>query len=272
MFRGAKWTTERIMARMAGRRIRSLELYDTAADDDLLRALAEVGSLTTLHVSSSLITDAGVGALARKCGLQSLLIRKAPLVTNKSLRDISVCLSLKELFLGGTSVTDEGIGLVRALPDLCSLDISQTQITDNGLRRIASNRIELISFDDVAVTGTGFSTWSFPEKMSFSTKRSSLNDEGFAVACQAFPVLWNLVMEFTDVTTSGLSALAGQAPTMIRINGSKIDRRGVLWLIKNTEVESIEVDPSQFSESDAARYKDYNGRYLSICVYNDHSS
>lgn len=267
LFRGAKWTTSRILDRINGRRVKLLELHDTHADDDLLRALAEVGSLNSLDISSPLITDSGVGVLVRKCGLQSLLFRDAPLVTDRGLREIVSCLSLKTLSIEGTAVTDDGIGLVGKMPELCSLDISRTKITDGGLRRIASKRIDLISFNDVAVTGEGFSTWSVAEKMSLYTKQSSLNDEGFAVACRAFPYLWNLVMESTAVTNTGLRALEGQSPTMIRINGSRIDRFGVLWLIENTEAQSIEADPSQFSRTEAEKYKDYNGRYLRIDVY-----
>lgn len=267
MFRGPKWTTDRILARINGRRIKSLELYDTQADDDLLLALAEVGSLTSLDVASAVITDSGVGALVGKCGLKSLMFREAPLVTDRSLKDISACTTLRELYLEGTAVTDDGIGLTSALPDLWSLDISRTQITDTGISRIASTHINLISFNDSALTGVGFSTWSVTDKMSFYTKQSSLNDEGFTVACKAFTFMWNVVIEYTEVTNSGLYALEGQSPTSIRVNGSKIDREGLVWLIENTEIQGIEADPTQFSEGDAERYRVYNGRYLRIRVY-----
>lgn len=266
MFRGQKWTTDRILARMNGRRIKSLELYDTQADDDLLIALAEVGSLTSLDVSSAVITDSGVRALVEKCGLKTLVFREAPLVTDSSLKDISACMTLRELYLEGTAVTDDAIGLINALPDLWSLDVSRTQITDTGISRIASTHINLISFNDSALTGIGFSTWSVTDKMSFYTKQSSLNDEGFAVACKAFTFMWNVVIEYTEVTSLGLTALEGQSPTSIRVNGSKIDREGLVWLIENTEIQGIEADSTQFSAADVERYRDYNGRCLRIVV------
>ena len=82
-----------------------------------------------------------------------------------------------------------------------------------------------------------------------------------------FSKMWNVVIENTRVTDVGLQALAGQSPTLIRMKGSKITREGVIWAIENTNVQSVEVDPGQFSEQEAEVYRDYQGRYLRISVY-----
>lgn len=266
MFRGSNWTTDRILARLNGRRIKSLDLYDTRADDELLLRLSETGSLTALDVSSQWITDAGVRAIVGKCGLQSLMFRDAPFVTDRSLADIAACTTLRELYLEGTEVTEEGIPLVASLPHLWSLNMSRTKVTDIGIRRLASDRIRLVMFNESAITGIGFSTWTVKEKMSFYTKKSLLNDEGFSAACRAFSYLWNITIEETNVTNSGLYSLEGQSPTHIRVNGSKIDREGLIWLIENTEIQGIEADTNQLSKADAERYRNYNGRYLHIIV------
>src|SRR5262245_45295367 len=96
-FRGLKWTNARILERIGERRIHSIELYDTAADDQLLEVLSNRGSLHNIDLASSEITDAGIGSLARGCELGSLMIRRAPLVTDRALNDISQCSSLAEL-------------------------------------------------------------------------------------------------------------------------------------------------------------------------------
>jgi hypothetical protein len=189
IFRGAKWTTDRILSRINGRRTRSLTLYDTRADDQLLITLAELGDLTSLEVSSAFITDDGVRALVGKCPLRSLFFRSAPLVTDRSLMHISKCISLHELYLEGTAVSDDGVGVISELPNLWSLNVSRTRITDIGIRRIASTRINLVSYDETAITGVGLSTWSVKEKMSFYTNRSMLNDEGYTVACNTNPTI-----------------------------------------------------------------------------------
>lgn len=187
LFRGAKWTTEKILDRLTTRRVRTLELYNTSAGDDLLLELAGTGSLTALDVSSAHITDVGVQVIVRQCKLKSLMFRDAVGVTDRSMVDISGCKTLRELYLEGTSVSDDGIGHIGRLPELWSLDISRTAVTDIGLERIASDRIRLISFNDSQITGRGFSSWSVPDKFSLYTRRSQLDDEGFAVACRSFP-------------------------------------------------------------------------------------
>lgn len=264
LFRGEKWTTEKILNRLASRRVRTLELYNTSAGDDLLLELARTGSLTALDVSSAHITDVGVQAIVRQCKLKSLMFRDAVGVTDRSIVDISDCKTLRELYLEGTSVSDDGIGHIGRLPELWSLDISRTAVTDIGLERIASNRIHLISFNESKITGRGFSSWSVPDKFSLYTRRSQLDDEGFAVACRSFPLLWNLAIEEVPLTNKGLFSLAGQCPASMRINGSKIDRDGVLWIIENLPVQLLETDTQQFSAVEAKTYENYQGRYLKI--------
>jgi len=262
--RGKKWTNETILQRLENPKIQSLDLDDTSADDSVLVSVAEHGCLTSLDLSSDYITDEGIRAVVGGCKLRSLIIRHAPLVTDACLDDIAACSTLRELYLEGTSVTDEGIPAIGRLPSLWSLDISRTVITDVGLKEIASKQIELISFNEVAVTGLGFSTWSTKEKMSFYTEGSHLNDAGFATACKAFPFMWNVVIENTNVTNEGLRALAGQSPAMLRINGSPIDREGVIWVIENVPIQSLEADPSQISPSEA---ENYERRHLEISVF-----
>ncbi|WP_145294045.1 leucine-rich repeat domain-containing protein [Planctopirus ephydatiae] len=270
LFRGAKWTTEKILDRLTTRRVRTLELYNTSAGDDLLLELAGTGSLTALDVSSAHITDVGVQVIVRQCKLKSLMFRDAVGVTDRSMVDISGCKTLRELYLEGTSVSDDGIGHIGRLPELWSLDISRTAVTDIGLERIASDRIRLISFNDSQITGRGFSSWSVPDKFSLYTRRSQLDDEGFAVACRSFPFLWNLAIEDVPLTNKGLFSLAGQQPPSMRINGSRIDRDGVLWIIENLPVQLLETDTRQFSQADAKLYENYQGRYLKILPW-DHS-
>lgn len=265
LIRGPRWTTPRILDRIGQRRIRSLDLYDTSADDDLLIALAKVGSLVSLDFSSNLVTDAGMIAILRNCKLRSLFIRNAPLLTDRMLEEIVECPTLCELYLEGTSITDNGVEPVGTLPDLWSLGIGRTAITDFGLARIASTRIGAISFDDCAVTGSGFSSWSVIGKMSLSACGSKLNDAGFGTVCAAFPFLWNAYVERTEVTNAGIRALKGQQLTALRIHGSKIDREGVIWIIQNLPpLQLLEVDPRQFSTDEALTHK---RRHLRIAVY-----
>ncbi len=72
-FRGLGWTTNRVLEKLKGRRISSLELFGTSADDDLLIELSRQGRLTSLDISSDQITDRGVRAIVSSCNLRSLI-------------------------------------------------------------------------------------------------------------------------------------------------------------------------------------------------------
>jgi len=241
-FRGKRQTTQRILKRLGDRAIRSLDLYDTVADDELLFELAERGKLESLDLSSDHFTDDGLQQVVRCCPLRSLMIRRAPLVTDRLLAGIDSCPTLRELYLEHTAVTDQAIGAVGQLPDLWSLSLSHSAITDAGLQSIASTSVNLVMFDECEITGTGCSTWSMADKMSIYTKNSPFNDAGLACASKVFPRLWSLLIPQTQVSDEGLRALAGQRPASMRIMGTRITRQGVLWLIDNVALESLEVD------------------------------
>lgn len=87
--------------------------------------------------------------------------------------------------------------------------------------------------------------------MSFYGKGSNLSDLGFAVACSSFSRMWNVDIANTNVGNDGVKSLAGQSPTMLRINNSKIDKTGIHWIVENLPIQSLEVSPSQMAESDA---------------------
>jgi hypothetical protein len=251
---GKQWTNKRALAKVRGRSIRSLNLYDTSVDDDFLSEVSAAGSLHSLHVSSDLITDAGVMSVLQNCRMTSLLLDGVPKVTDHAIEAIVACKSITELYLAGTAITDQSFGLLKQLPHVRALVIGNTAITDDGIRALASKTVDLVSFENCQIQGEGFCTWKHDGKMSFYGRGSSLNDKGFAAACRSFPRMWNLIISETDVGDDGVKALAGQDPTSLKVDGSKISPMGVRWIIDNLRVHGLEVDESQISPEDAARY------------------
>ena len=241
------------LQRIAGKAIRRLELFDTSVDDDFLETVAKFGTLTSIHISSQKISDRGIACVADHNPLVSLMLSNAPKVTDECMGAISGCKKIRELYLDGTSVSDDGIESVGRLPELWSLVIDNTSITDVGIERIASRTIHLISFRNCSITGTGFFTWSQSEKMSFFCTGSRLSDQGFAVACGSFSRMWNVDIADTDVGNDGVKSLAGHSPTLLRIRNNKVDKNGVNWIIGNLPIELLELSPSQMSESDVGQ-------------------
>jgi hypothetical protein len=263
-FQGKRWTNTLALQKIAGKAIRRLELFDTSVDDDFLEAVAKLGMLTSIHISSQKISDRGIACVADHNPLVSLMLSNAPKVTDECMGAISGCKTIRELYRDGTSVSDDGIESVGRLPELWSLVIDNTSITDVGIERIASRTIHLISFRNCSITGNGFFTWSQSEKMSFFCTGSRLSDQGFAVACGSFSRMWNVDIADTDVGNDGIKSLAGQYPTMLRFNNCKIDRNGISWIIDNLPIESLEISPSQLSESDVRQLK--KPRRLNVVV------
>ncbi|MFO7903815.1 MAG: hypothetical protein R6U98_14220 [Pirellulaceae bacterium] len=254
LIHGKRWDNERAFAKLRGKKIRSLELFDTSVDDIFLADVARAGSLTSLHVASELITDAGIIAVTANCKIKSLLLSGVPNVTDRALESLAQCKTIRELYLDGTAITDRGLALVRYLPDIWSLVIDNTAVTDSGIRELASRRINLISFANCDIEGIGFSTWEQPEKMSFYCDGSNLTETGFAVACASFTYMWNVIISNTHVGDAGIKSLAGQSPTMLRINGTPITRSGVEWIVENLPVEGLEIDERQMSSADAESF------------------
>ncbi len=107
--------------------------------DTLLDEVSATALLRSLHVSSDLVTDAGIISVVKHCRIESLLLSGVPNVTDRALESIAHCETVRELYLEGTSVTDDGLGLLRQLPDLWSLVIDRTSITDCGVCELGSS-------------------------------------------------------------------------------------------------------------------------------------
>jgi len=264
-FRGKRWDNERALAKIGDKKIRSLDLFNTSVDDDFLEIVARRGALTSVHIVSDTITDRGLEFLAENNKVISFLLSGVPNATDKCLESISQCKTIHELYLDGTSITDGRLELISDLPDIWSLSIGNTSVTDEGIGKIASSTISLLSFENCAIEGAGFSTWSHSEKMSFYGHGSRLTDDGFATACASFSQMWNIIISNTRIGNDGIRALAGQSPTMLRINKSRIDRIGIEWVVANLPIEGLDVDPTQMSKAEAQALS--KPRRMEISVY-----
>jgi hypothetical protein len=89
-------------------RLRYLSIRGIPVTDDDLQALAGLGSLKDLDLSSTRITGAG---LSRLVGLDSL----------------------ESLTLDGTAITDEGMRNLMTIPSLVTLSLNWTRVTEAGL-------------------------------------------------------------------------------------------------------------------------------------------
>ncbi len=257
-FSGKRWDDDRILNRInSSKRVNSLELFDTYATDALLREVGRFGVLKSIHLTSDIITSKGVSELLENCPLRSCLLEGVPLVDDTLLDNFHSNLELRELYLNGTMVSDKAISKVNELSNLISLDISNTGISDVGIRTISSDTITTISFENCNIYGHGFESWTRnkDKKISFYATGSMLSDDGFKICCSSLKKMWNLNIDKCQLSDDGVLALKGEDyPTSIRVNGNYLTRDGVVWLIKNTGVQSLRIDSGLLTEREIKQF------------------
>lgn len=119
------------------RRLESLKLNAVFADDESLVALAKL-PLTTLEVRNTLLTAVGVEAVARIASLETLALDGCGL-TSAAIVPLTRAKNLKSLSLAeNQEIGDEAVAAVSALNGLRSLNLRQTSLSREGLRRLTA--------------------------------------------------------------------------------------------------------------------------------------
>jgi len=108
-------------------------LFNGNASESSVYAASRLPTLITLHCTDSHFTDAHLGLFATHT-------------------------EIRELWLSGTAVTDDGLRHLATLPHLQSLDIAHNSITDEGLNALVlCSSLEEIRLAATSVTEVGVS-------------------------------------------------------------------------------------------------------------------
>ncbi len=111
-----------------------------------------------LDLQSSRLDDAWFPAISQLQGLRALSLSDTKTTDQRlaMLFDSGPLVSLRELDLHATEVTDDGIELLKNAPMLNQLDLSETQLTDRGLASLHSlSRLRLLKVTTTGVTLRG---------------------------------------------------------------------------------------------------------------------
>jgi Leucine-rich repeat (LRR) protein len=129
--------------------------YNSAVNDDLLRQLVKIETLSVLDIPGTRITDDGIAALQGSLKIGVLRLDSTA-VTDEAMPTVGTWKRLRELRLSGTKVTDIGIRHLADLPELYLLYLAGTAVTDKGLRSLKSIRsLEQLNLHGTAVSGEG---------------------------------------------------------------------------------------------------------------------
>ncbi|MCA9131909.1 MAG: DUF1553 domain-containing protein [Planctomycetales bacterium] len=127
--------------------LRTLSLVDTRVGDSGLAHLAGLRQLETLRLDGTAVTDLGLAELAPLESLQSLYLSDCAVAELTAVERLP---QLKYLNLHGTTVSDSSLVCLGRCAALQAVEITSTQCTPEGIRRLRAARPELKVFADAA--------------------------------------------------------------------------------------------------------------------------
>lgn len=196
--------------------VQVLILRSTDVTDDELRHVGRLTGLRILHLPYNRLGDAAVAHLAGLVKLQA------------------IDLDAFDVNRKGFGVGDEAMKVLAQLPELASVHLRLTKVTDAGLAELAKNK----SLRDISVPGT------------------KVSDAGLAHLGQLPKLEWlslGVYDEGTDVSDAGLAAL-GELGSLkhLDLSGTKISDGGLKHLAKLEQLESLSLESTKVTEQGLA--------------------
>src|SRR5262245_3034611 len=117
-----------------------IDFQGTGVTDDDLKHLAPLTGVTSLILAETKVTSDGLKHLAPLTKLRELNLFNCRGVTDAGLAHLGGFKELTFIDLGGTKITDAGMKSVAGLGTLRELGVSDTGLTDEGLRTLTPLR------------------------------------------------------------------------------------------------------------------------------------
>ena len=119
-------------------KVEMLALWDTAVTDEGCRELLRARALVEVSIISDKLTDETLQVLAQLPALRSLQIHRGPRIGDVGLGYLSGCIGLREVYLKETAITDRGLLAIHRLPQVWSLNLDDTAVSDEGCAALAA--------------------------------------------------------------------------------------------------------------------------------------
>jgi Leucine-rich repeat (LRR) protein len=114
--------------------LESLHLGNTPVTDDDLAHLKGLKKLKVLHLYNTNITGAGLKHLSELSRLEYLHLSRNNALTDEGMKHLPALAGLRQLYLEHTGITDKSVEILKPLKKLEFLDVTDTKITDKGLK------------------------------------------------------------------------------------------------------------------------------------------
>ena len=119
--------------------LRKLDISATAVNDADLAQLAAFSRLEYLHLPNAGITDRGIRHLLALKGLRTLSVGCSPesTLSDEALKVIACMEDLESLAIGGSKLSNLGLGLIGTLTRLCDLRVGTgVPVSDRGIEHL----------------------------------------------------------------------------------------------------------------------------------------
>ncbi len=269
-------TFERLLEEVRQKKIPGLDLSNRwdITDEDLV-SIGSLERLQTLYLSKTKMTDAGMPALATLKNLHTLELNNR--ITNAGLTPLQLLPKLEDLTLIGGKISDKGaLAILPSLKQLKRLTLSDTAITDNGLKALASLTklealllpsgitdrgiaalISLVSLKELDLTRTlvsdrGLETLRSLKNLKILYLNNRITDQGIATLA-ALHSLEKLDASGCPLTNTALNTLAGMKHLRaLALGGTKITDAGLPFLASLPELETLELSDTKITHGGLA--------------------
>ncbi len=168
-----------------------------------------------------------------------------------ALPDLSWLPGLTELDVSYTNLTNEGLTPIKGLSGLKSLNLAGTKVTEAGLKSLTGlHELEKLDLGGIMLTGDGLTALKgFSNLTELSLKYSYINDAELALL-KGLSKLTELDLAYTNITDSGLKQLQGfKQLTELGLEHTAVTGVGFSELTALSRLEELNLSQTKISDS-----------------------
>ena len=232
----------------------SLANYDQGLSETAMEELRQ-NDVESINLTDSALNEEALQLLAQKKNLKNLEIArtissKAPTLTDEALRIIADCRTLEFIHLHGQDITDDGIRHLANLPNLKKLQLGGTKVTGRRLSELG--KLSWLRLDSTPVTDQAMGSIGYLEALEqLYLDGTQISDEGLKhLRPTHLRYLRVLNLHNTQVTANGLAKLKKDFPNLaIGADKDVLEELKNITSKKTTSKKTAETSPTEIAFS-----------------------